>query len=183
MSRVSFPAVFAMISSVLASLAIAPSSMAFDGLDGRWQRLDASYEVPAPKEFAPYANITVRDLRIRSFRGVLQLKYTIPQELTGTEVRIEVVSNDQGRTFKGPLANFDCGATLKDCAGVYPNLKVDKAAVKAFLESNGVSGAELEARLKVVDFFIGKESADVVPEVLGFFGGSDPHGVLHIKNQ
>jgi hypothetical protein len=154
------------------------SSQARSG-NGRWQLLVASYEVPAPVDFARFANFQINDLRLRDRRTIQQMDYSIPRELTGNEVRIHVTSTDGGKTFKGPRAYMACAAN--DCNVTYPDLKINLAEVRAFLRSKGIQGEELAMREKVVGFFTGELLQEADVSVLGFTAGGDPGGIIHIK--
>ncbi len=146
--------------------------------NGKWQKLEASYEVPAPVEFAKFANFPMTDLRLRDRGAVQQMNYLIPRELTGREVHIHVTSTDNGKTFKGPLAYMTCEGN--DCVVKYPGLEIDLAEVRAYLQSKGIQGEELALREKVVGFFKG-ETPRLDEPTPSFLAGGDPGGVIHIK--
>lgn len=132
---------------------------------GDWQRVQASYEAPVPKELAAYANFEMHDLRWRVRDGLQEVHYTLPVELTGRVVEIHTRSVDGGKTFKGPIGEMDCRASAVDCKVHYPTLRLNADEVKAKLQSMGIQGDELNARMNVHQFF----------------AGGDIIGFIHIK--
>lgn len=140
---------------------------AVPGFASEWQRLEAGYEVPVRKELAAYGNFEMKDLRKRVRGGLHEVRYTLPRELTGRAVEIHIQSDDGGKTFRGPLAQMDCRESEFDCKLRYPGLSLNEEEVKAQLQSMGIDGRELAARM----------------EVHRFFAGGDIVGFIHIRHR
>ncbi len=129
-------------------------------------RGSARYEVPTEDEaLKDSAMYEIRDIRTRERDGVVQIRYSLPLELTGVknEVRLESTGPSADGTFtrfKGEKGAANCDALT--CNVHYKNVKVDLPLVEKILVSQGLTGLDLKNRLKISEQF-----------------GGDPAGIIH----
>jgi hypothetical protein len=120
----------------------------------------ARYEVPTEDaDLKSSAMYDINDIRTRQLQdGTVEINYRLPLELTGAanEIRLQStnqVTNGTFTNFKG--ANGEANCDSETCNVRYKNVTVDLAAVKSLLISQGVSGLELDHRLKISALFSG----------------------------
>lgn len=130
-------------------------------------RGSARYEVPTEDEdLKPFATYEIKNIRTRERSGGgVEIRYELPLELTGAanEIRLQSTNKTTNGTFtnfKGINGEANCDATA--CNVRYKNVNVDLAAVKSTLLSQGITGLDLDRRLKISAQFSG-----------------DPAGIIH----
>jgi hypothetical protein len=132
---------------------------------GGWETLNTSYSVPVPEELAAYANFPNQKVKHRVRDGRAEFVYELPVELTGDPVEVHARDVDGGGVhFVGELSEMTCSET--ECLVKYPGLALDAQKVQATLESKGVQGEELKARM----------------QVFARFDGGNPAGVIHFQD-
>ncbi len=132
-----------------------------DTLQSQWNKESATYEVPAPAELAPLASFEMTNLVSRTRNGRLEMKYTLPQELTGEKIEVRVrADRNNPNLLTGPLGRMECAGD--DCAVHYPNADIYNTKVAKFLVDKGFTGTELNDRLKVAQLFKSGDPAGVV---------------------
>lgn len=142
-------------------IAVTTSNAHADTLQSQWNKESATYEVPAPADLAPLANFEMTNLVSRTRNGRVEMKYTLPQELTGEKIEVRVrADRNNPNLLTGPLGHMECSGD--DCAVHYPNADIYNTKVAKFLIDKGFSGTELDERLKVAQLFKSGDPAGVV---------------------
>lgn len=118
----------------------------------------ASYTVPTlDPQLSPYAHFEISDLRVEKGNGALRVTYSLPLELTGDPVTIELTGEESlhgGRVrLRGELGKANCvGAS---CEVDYRHLPINRAAVTARLWDISETQEEFDARLQLAMEFEG----------------------------
>ena len=131
----------------------------------------ASYEVPTEDaDLKPLSAFDINDIRTRELKdGSVEIRYNLPRALTGATNEIRLRSTNEATdgtftNFKGTRGEANCDSMT--CNVRYKSVNVNLATVKRDLLSQGISGQDLDRRMKISELFSG-----------------DPAGVIRFKQK
>ena len=118
----------------------------------------ATYEVPVTDDLKPFATFSINDIRSTDTNGRVEIRDTLPMQLTGIKNEIVLTStahttNGTYTNFSGPNGEANCNESA--CNVVYKNIKLDGAAVRQNFIAQGIGGLGLDKRMNVFASFSG----------------------------
>lgn len=117
-----------------------------------WQVRTAVYRVPVPEGLSNFAHFPMSEVKTRFRDNLMQIEYTLPEELTGKPIQIEAASSTPDNTrLTGSNCEMICSGNI--CEINYKNLNVNEQTIREYWLQKGVSSTELESRVQVFRFF------------------------------
>jgi hypothetical protein len=118
----------------------------------------AFYWVPGDKTVAEFSGFVISDFELKQTGSNLKAEYTLPQELTGINQRVEFVGSaipdSEGKvtltSYKGKIV---CKLAARSCNTNYENLQFDPIAAEAYLKTVTPSTADLSTRMNIFSAF------------------------------
>lgn len=119
----------------------------------------ATYEVPTTDALKDFARFELKDFSKKAEKNYVSIKYTLPEELTGTKQHIELegFAGVEGQTFLlfGDQAQAEClnYSSTVNCTIRYNDIEVDEDKALKVIRKISKSNEEVGARLEVMRFF------------------------------